>query len=181
MSDYKRSDSTNIAEYIESQQLAVEIAQLGGRVSLIVQLTGLSERLARTIVEELTGVTQRKGKRPYSLDSFLITTSSFLQATVLVKLYKSYQKMGLTHARSFLESYREFNRIYQGNVTINIDEWGVVSKHLENKATLTLVACNVCHMEVLKKPGRIDPCPSCTQLSFKTDKMPVRRRNANRF
>lgn len=181
MYDHKPSDSLKITEFIERQQIALEIAQLGGRISLIVHLTGLNDRTARSIVEEVTGDAPSKGKRPYSIDSFLMNTASFLQATVLVKLYRNYRAINMTHVRSFLEAFKECKRIHGNDLCLTIDQWHVVSKHLENKAILTMARCKTCHTVIIKKPGRLDPCPACVQLSLVCENMPHRRRKGPRY
>ena len=85
--------------------------QLGARIALICQLTGIEKTVAKRLYRELTGTSPPRGQTPFTDAWYVESDLRMLQAAIVWRLYECLDRPGRSKARILIYVYEAYRQL----------------------------------------------------------------------
>ena len=104
-------DNIEIVTQARNTLEAVHLVQLGARVALVCQLTGLTKKVVSRLYPVLTGMPSPPGQAPFTDTWYLRSNRRMLHANVVWCLYQQLEKIGRSTSSVLIHVYEAYTEI----------------------------------------------------------------------
>ena len=139
---------------------AIQLVQLGARVSLVCELTGLEKAVLKRLYRQLHGRPSPSGQTPFTDTWYLENHSRLLQAAVVWRLFRHYNKTGRSTARVLIDVYESYMHLVEKPL-LDVTRAAFVPRLITMKLWHEC-HCKLCGEDYVTPVSDIDDqCPGC--------------------
>lgn len=139
---------------------AIRLIQLGARITLICQLTGIEKTVAKRLYRELTGTSPPPGQTPFTDAWYVESDLRMLQAAIVWRLYECLDRPGRSKARVLIYVYEAYRQLVRKPV-LDLIRVAYVPRLVAMRKWQERL-CEECHLSFLRPVESLNTiCPGC--------------------